>query len=695
MTSKIHARTCHLCEAACGLLMTVEDGRVTRVTGDPDDPLSRGAICPKGTAIPDLQEDTDRLRTSLRRTESGWQPIRWDDAFDQITQKLCALIDAHGPNSIAVYRGNPSAHNLGLASHGSYVSKAIGTRNNYSASTIDQIPHQIIGLWMYGHNFLIPVPDIDRTEVMIILGGNPLASNGSLWTVPGVRERIRNLTRRGGRLIVIDPRRSETADMASEHLAIRPGHDAPLLIGLLLALDEAGLVNPAHSLPLLKGWDAAWQALKRFSIDWCAAASGIDAATIRRLARTLGEADRAVVYGRMGLSVTGYGTLNHWLIQLLNIATGNLDREGGSMFTQPANDICALTGRGHYDRSRSRVSGKPEILGEYPIGVLAEEILTPGEGQIRALITIAGNPVLSTPNGTQLDAALQSLELMVSLDTYITETSRHAHYILPPAGPLERGHYPTPFYQLAVRNIAKYSPPLFERNADSLHDWEIVDTLARRIAGHTGRSLPPPFTPEMALGFGLAQGGQVSFDALLANPHGVDLGPLRPCIASRLHSEDGRIDCAPPLVLDELQRLAADPKYAPSPNQGLSLIGRRHVRSCNSWMHNVPRLMKGAERCTLLIHPDDARARNLGEGSLARVTSRTGEVTIAVEVSDEMMPGVVSIPHGFGHGRDGVGWSLAAQHAGVSVNDLTDELLADPITGNAAVNGVPVEVRAA
>jgi anaerobic selenocysteine-containing dehydrogenase len=695
MSKIIHTRTCHLCEAACGLLMTLEAGKVVRVEGDDKDPLSRGHICPKGTAIPDLQEDPDRLRAPLKRVGADWQVISWEQAFDEVSAKLCALIDAHGGNSIAVYRGNPGIHNMGLASHTHLISKAIRTKNNYSATTIDQIPHQMIGLWMYGHNFIIPVPDIDRTEVMLMIGANPLASNGSLWTVPGVKERIRTLVKRGGKLIVVDPRKSETAQEATDFIAIKPGRDAPMLLGLLLALDEAGLVKPAHLQPLLKDWDMVWARLRRFSLDWCARACGLPKETLQQLARSLGEAKHAVVYGRMGVSVTRYGTLNQWLIQLLNIATGNLDRVGGAMLTQPANDIIKITGNGGSHRWASRVSQRPEVLGEFPVGVLAEEILTPGDDQIKALITIAGNPVLSNPNGTQLDAAFETLEFMVSVDTYITETSRHADYILPPAGPLERPHYPTAFFALAVYNSAKYSPPLFEKAAGAMHDWEILDGLARRVAAQTGANLPPPFTPDQALEASLAISGRgITLDMLRETPHGIDLGPLQPCLAERLGTADKMIACAPEILLHDLDRLADDSQFAEAHATSLQLIGRRHVRSCNSWMHNVPRLMKGPDRCTLMIHPADAKQRNLAQGDRARVTSRTGEVELAVEITDDMMPGVVSIPHGFGHSREGVGWTLAAKHAGVSVNDLTDELLSDPLTGNAAVNGVSVEVRA-
>jgi anaerobic selenocysteine-containing dehydrogenase len=695
MSTTRHTRTCHLCEAACGLLMSVQDGKVIRVEGDDQDPLSRGHICPKGTAIPDLQDDPDRLRKPLKRVGDGWQTISWSQALDEVSAKLCALVDAHGGNSVAVYRGNPGVHNMGLASHGHLISKALGTKNNYSATTIDQIPHQMIGLWMYGHNFFIPVPDIDRTDVMLMVGANPLASNGSLWTVPGVKERIRNLHKRGGKLIVIDPRKSETAQEAADYIAIKPGRDAPMLLGILLALDAAGLVKPAHLQPLLKDWDMLWARLRRFTLDWCACACGLPKTTIEYLARSLGEAERAVVYGRMGVSVTRYGALNQWLIQLINIATGNLDRVGGAMLTQPANDIIKITGSGGSHRWTSRVSQKPEVLSEFPVGILAEEILTPGEGQIKALITIAGNPVLSNPNGTQLEAAFEKLDLVVSVDTYITETSRHAHYILPPTGPLERAHYPTAFFALAVHNSAKYSPPLFEKANHSLHDWEILDGLARRVAAHTGAKLPPAFTPDQALEAGLAKSGRgVTMQMLRDSPHGIDFGPLQPCLIERLCTADKMIACAPEILLRDLDRLADDALFSAGADTSLQLIGRRHMRSCNSWMHNIPKLMKGRDRCTLMMHPDDAKPRNLNNGSKAQVTSRTGKVELDVELTTDMMPGVVSIPHGFGHHRTGVGWTLAAKHAGVSVNDLTDELCADPLTGNAAVNGVAVEVVA-
>ena len=433
-----HLRTCHLCEANCGIIISVEGRDVLSIKGDPDDPLSRGHICPKATAIADLESDPDRLRTPVKRMGDQWQPISWDTAYAEIASRFAALRAAGG--EAAMYIGNPTAHNYSIASQTPLLRKALGAKAMFSASSVDQVPHQLVQLWMYGHNALFPIPDIDRTQHMVIIGGNPLASNGSVWTVPDVKQRIQDLQARGGRLTVIDPRRTETAAIADAHHFIRPGSDPALLVALLLALDEAGLVAPGRLGAMLAGWDNAWAALRQFDIAPLAAACGIDEAAIRALATELGSGEPAIVYGRIGVSTASFGTLNHWLINLINIATGNLDRVGGAMFSTPAVDIVGQTGSGTRGRFHSRVSGHPEVLGEFPAVAMAEEIATPGEGQIKALVTIAGNPVLSVPDGGALDTALDTLDLMVSIDMYVTATSAHADYILPPCSPLEKDH---------------------------------------------------------------------------------------------------------------------------------------------------------------------------------------------------------------------------------------------------------------
>ncbi len=688
-----HYRTCHICEANCGVVVEVEGRKVLSIKGDAANPLSRGHICPKATALADLQDDPDRLRTPVKRMGSDWVPIGWEQAYAEIAERVAAVRSGSGTASL--YIGNPNAHNYATSTQMPLLRKVLGTKGIFSASTVDQVPHQLVQMLMYGHNALFPVPDIDRTMLMIIIGGNPLASNGSVWTVPDVKKRIEALQARGGKLVVIDPRRTETAKIADEHYFVQPGTDSALLVGLLLALDEAGLVNPGRLTPMLGDWDAAWDTLRQFDVESCAAHCGIAAATIRDLAAQLGSGQPAAVYGRIGVSVSAFGSLNHWLINLINIATGNLDREGGPMFTRPAVDIVGSSGPGTQGRFHSRVSGHPELLGEFPAVCLAEEIATPGDGQIRALFTVAGNPVLSVPDGGALDAALESLELMVSVDMYVTATTRHAHYILPPCGPLEKDHYPMLLGPMAVRNFANYSPATLPMTEGAKADWEIVAELARAIAARRGESMPNIRHPREALDAMLRHSPRgLTLAEVEAHPHGLDLGALEAgMIPGRLQTADKRIACAPPVLVADLDRLAA--AMAETPTEGLRLIGRRHVRNNNSWLHNSRRLLKGPDRCTLMIHPDDAAGRGISDGALVTIRSRIGAVTVAAEVSDDVMPGVVSLPHGFGHGRSGVRLSVAREKPGVSINDLTDGAAIDPLSGNAVLNGVPVEVELA
>ncbi|MFN7177636.1 MAG: molybdopterin-dependent oxidoreductase, partial [Thermaurantiacus sp.] len=494
----IHRRTCHICEANCGILIEMEAGAVRAIRGNPDDVLSRGHICPKATAIADLETDPDRLRRPMRRVGAEWVEADWDEAFAEIAARYAA-VKVEGAEG-ALYIGNPTAHDYAIGMQMRGLKKALGTSNVFSASTVDQIPHQLVQMWMYGHNALFPIPDIDRAHLFLMIGANPVASNGSVWTVPDVKRRIAELKARGGRLIVVDPRRTETADLASVHHFIRPGTDPAFLIGLLLALDEAGLVEPGRLAPLLDdGWAAAWDAIRGFRLEALATCCGVPEGTIRALAAELGVGPPAIVYGRMGVSVAEFGALNHWLIQLLNIATGNLDREGGLLFSLPAADIVAATGPGSYGRHRSRVRGLPEVMGEYPVVTLSDEIETPGEGQVKALFVIAGNPVLSTPDGSRLARALETLHLMVSVDMYVTATSAHAHWILPPSGPLAKDHYPLVLGPIAVRNFAKYSPPLRAPAPGEKTDWEIVSGLAGAIATARGLEPPAPVPPPQAL----------------------------------------------------------------------------------------------------------------------------------------------------------------------------------------------------
>jgi anaerobic selenocysteine-containing dehydrogenase len=704
---RVHHRACNLCEAICGLEIRVAGDEILSIRPDDADPLSQGHICPKAVALKDLHADPDRLRRPIRRTAEGWVEMEWDAAFDLVAERLGDVVAQHGGDAVANYLGNPTVHNYGGLTHGPRFLSTIRTKNRFSATSVDQLPHQLIAYWMYGHQLLVPIADIDRCDYLLVLGANPMASNGSLMTVPAFPKRLKALQARGGRMVVIDPRRSETAEVADEHLFIRPGTDAAFLAGLLKVIDNENLGHPGRLAAIEDGLEVALADLGALDLDRLAAHCGIPVATIQRIARAFAAAPRAAAYGRMGVSTQARGTLCQWLIQLLNIATGNLDREGGAMFTRPAVDLVdnPTSKPGSFGRWTSRVRSLPEFGGELPVAALAEEILTPGDGQVRALITVAGNPVLSTPNGRQLDTALASLDFMVSIDFYLNETTRHADVILPPTCTLEHDHYDLIFHVFAVRNTARYSEALFERGPDQRHDWEIFEALGDRIAARLGAKRAPHPRPEQVVDMGLKIGPygglkkhplNLSLAALKAAPHGVDLGALEPCLPARLANAGQHIRCAPPELLAELASFAASLADAPtSAPASLSLIGRRHVRSNNSWMHNSQRLVKGPVRNRLLMHPDDLAARGIATGATVRIASRVGAVEIEVEASDAMMPGVVSLPHGWGHGREGVRLAVASEHAGVSPNDLTDQLLIDPVCGNAALNGVPVTVAAA
>jgi anaerobic selenocysteine-containing dehydrogenase len=698
-TRTIH-RACNLCEAICGLQIKVDGERIVSIRGDHLDPFSRGHICPKAVALKDIHEDPDRLRHPLQRIDGRWQEISWDAAFDFAAERLARIIVANGNDAVGFYAGNPTVHNIGTLLNLPPLARLLKTRNAFSATSVDQLPQQLASLLMFGHQFLIPIPDIDHCDYFLVLGANPIASNGSMMTVPDVGKRLAAIRARGGKVVVIDPRRTETAEIASEHHFIRPAGDAALLMAIINTLRGEGRFRLADGLPL-NGLEAALDAIAAITPEIAAAHTGIEAATIRRIAREFAAAPSAVCYGRIGTTLQAFGTLNQWLVQLLNIVSGNLDRVGGALLTDP---LIPLTGPGtrpgHHGRWRSRVSGLPESGGELPVAALAEEILVPGAGQIRGLLTICGNPVLSTPDGRGLDAALDSLEFMLSIDIYLNETTRHAELILPPTSSLNHDHYDLVFNAFAVRNVARFNAAIWPRPADERHDWEILQALGQRLAGRLQREfrpLPPTAALISAmLANGSAQSGQ-TLASLQAAEHGLDLGPLQPSLAARLQTADGRIDCAPAALLADIARfmasLDARPDGAPSRRSGqFILIGRRHVRSNNSWMHNSHRLVKGKRRDQLLMHPADLAAIGGRDGELLEVRSATGRVQIAVEASDSLMRGVVSLPHGFGHARGGTRQAIAERHPGVSYNDLCSRRDLDALSGNAALNGVPVEV---
>ncbi|WP_435769285.1 molybdopterin-dependent oxidoreductase [Nocardioides sp. SYSU DS0651] len=690
---------CNLCEAICGLVLTIEDGRVTGARGNPADPLSRGHVCPKGVAIGDVHADPDRLRRPVRRVGDSWEEMGWDEALDLVADRIAATINEHGDDALATYLGNPSVHSLGALTHGIAMLQSFRTRNKYSATSVDQLPHQLVGRLLYGHQLLLPVPDIDRTSYFLVFGANPMASNGSLMTVPDFPGRLRELRARGGRMVVFDPRRTETAKVAHEHHFVRPGTDAWVLLAMLRTVLVEGLARPAS---YVDGLDELERVLADFTPEAAERASGVPAEVVERVARELATADGAAAYGRMGVSTQEFGLVCQWAVQALNLVTGNTDRVGGAMLTSPAIDAVGrgLLGRGHYDRYRSRVRGAPEFAGELPVSVLREEIETPGEGQVRALLTNAGNPVLSTPDGVALDRALAGLDFYAAIDIYVNETTRHADVILPPTTHLERDHYDLAFHVLAVRDTARFSEAVFPRAEDQRHDWEIYRDLHARIVRRLRRKPPLArrlvtsarlrLSPACIVGALLRTGRSgVTISALRRHPEGVDIGPLRPGqLPRRLFTRDKRIQVLPTLVVEDLDRLRA--QELPADGE-LVLIGRRHQRDCNSWLHNTDRLARGRSRHHLLMHPDDLAARGLADGDTVTVKSRVGAVVVEVRASEDLMPGVVSLPHGYGHQRDGVLLGVAQQVTGVSINDLTDPERLD-VSGNAALSGVPVTV---
>jgi anaerobic selenocysteine-containing dehydrogenase len=688
-----------LCEAMCGIAVTTAGGKAARIEGDRHDALSRGHVCPKAVALEDVRLDPDRVREPLVREGGALRAADWTRAITEAGSRLAAVRESYGRDAVAVYLGNPMAHNgHGLLGAGVLLG-VLRTRSRFSATSTDQLPHMLASLEMLGHQGLLPVPDVDRTDFFLCIGANPLVSNGSLMTAPGIERRLKELRARGGRLVVVDPRRTETARMADEHHFIRPGTDALLLMAMVRTLFEEGLVAPAHLDGLLRGRAELRDAAEPFAPERVAAQAGIAAEEVRRLTRLLARSRRAVVYGRVGICQQEFGALAAWLLLALSALTGNLDRPGGVMFTTPAVDVVrlgALLGqRGSFARYRSRVRGLPEFGGELPVACLAEEIEA---GHVRALVTLAGNPVASAPNGARLARALAKLDTMVSVDLYRNETTRHAHVLLPAAFGLEREHFDLILQVVAVRNTARWSPPIFKPPPGVRDDWTILTDLACEVAAgspaasvlaRAARALGPRRVLDAALRAGPYR---LSVRELERHPHGIDLGPLEPRLPGLLGTPDRRIHLAPGCFLDDVPRLRAAFDAAPGEGE-LVLVGRRNVRSNNSWMHNSHRLVKGRAACTLLMHPRDAAARGLTSGARVRLRSRVGEIRVPLEVTADIAPGVVSLPHGWGHARDGVELTIAREHAGASINDVTDDARVDALSGNAAFSGTPVVVE--
>ena len=700
-----HFRTCNLCEAMCGIEIKHDGVKVLSMKGDKDDPFSKGYICPKATALQDLHEDSDRLRHPVERTANGWKEIGWAEALDKVAAGIQSVQKKHGQNAFGIYLGNPNVHNLGGMLTIKHLLTSIKTRSRFSATSIDQLPHHIVSMHLFGHMLRIPVPDVNRTQYMLIIGGNPLASNGSIMTAPNMRQKLKDIKARDGKVVVIDPRRTETADIASEHHFIRPATDVLLLLAMLNEIYLQGYADKPHAknsraAALVPEIARIADFAKDYSAESVAEITGIAAKEIKRLVKEFCEAESSVCYGRMGVSVQEFGLLSQYLIMLINIVTGRLDEVGGLMFPNPAVDVVNNSGPGYLGKRHSRVSNLPDFNGDYPVVAMADEMLVEGAGQLKGFMTVAGNPVLSTPNGEKLDTAFANLDFMVAIDYFVTETSRHAHIILPPVSPLERDHYDVTFNNFAVHNVAKYSKALFAKQRSAKHDWQIYLELAKRLdkkavlATKVERLIIKVLGPKFVLNQGLKRGPYkgLNLKQLKKNPHGIDLGSLKTMLPQALKHKDKQIHLNVDFYRADLERVQE--MMQDYDDKQILLIGRRHVRSNNSWLHNSYRLVKGKPRCTLMLHPETAKEYGIEDGQNVKVTSRVGSVTIVAEVTDELMPNVVSIPHGWGHGRKGVKQKIAQAHAGVSVNDLTDDTLIDQLSGNAAVNGVPVQLEA-
>ncbi|WP_209121353.1 molybdopterin-dependent oxidoreductase [Alkalihalobacillus sp. BA299] len=735
----IRYRTCPLCEATCGLEIHTQDREVVHIKGDKLDPFSRGYLCPKGYSVKELHSDPDRLQKPMIRRGQDWQEVSWEEAFSEIRMKLRPIIEENGNDAVAVYLGNPTVHNLGLMLFMPMFLRTLGSRSIFSASTLDQIPKQLSSEIMFGSDANLPIPDIDHTDYLLMIGANPLASNGSLMTAPNMRGRIKALKERGGKLVVLDPVRTVTAKQANEHHFIRPGTDALFLFGVIYTLFDENLVNLGKLGDLINGLEKMKFLSKDFPPEVVSSKCGIPAETIRRLAQDLAKAQKAIVYGRMGTCTQLFGTMNSWLIDVINVLTGNLDCEGGVMFPNPATRraLSKRVRKPRYNRYQTNIRNLPEVLGELPVSSLAEEIENPGPGQVKAFISIAGNPALSAPNSQRLNDALEKVDFMVSIDCYLNETTRNAHVILPVPSPLEKSHYDITFYSLAIRNIAHYSPPVFDLPREKMDEWEILlhltaavneqviegdqrktldDFTIKELIKHEIKNQNSPIYgkdvyeildflkdrsgPERLLDFYLRVGPYgdhfggnpdgLSLSVLEDHPHGLDLGALHPRIKDILQTSSGKIELAPSLLVEDVDRLRETIKTLPD---NLLLVGRRDLRSNNSWMHNLPVLVKGEERCTLWIHPDDARRLDLINEHRVLVQSRTGQIVVPIHMTEDVMPGTVSLPHGWGHNLPGTRLKVAKKHAGTNVNILTDEQVIDKISGNAVLNGVPVSIE--
>ncbi len=705
-----HFRVCNLCEAMCGLEIEHKGENILSIKGDPKDPFSKGSICPKGALIHHLHKDPDRLRKPLKKNANGnWDEVTWTDALDYTAERIINIQKKYGRDAVALYFGNPTVHNFGAMMFIGELKRMLGTKNNFSPTSMDQLPHHFIGYYMFGHPLNIPIPDVERTKNLIMIGANPIASNGSIMSGCGPLERIKKIQQAGGKVVLVDPRHNETARHVDQHIFIKPGTDVYLLLAMLHLIMKNEWVALDHLTEHISGLEKLEDIALPYPPQKVAERTGISAEIIHQLTLDYVLEEHAVLYGRMGMSTQEHGGLCHWLITVINIITGHFDKEGGAMFTDPAVNIKRNKGfKPAHGRWHSRVRGLPEFEGELPVSVMAEEMLTPGEGQIKGLITFAGNPVLSSPNGKRLDRALEGLDFMMSMDIYLNATTAKADIILPPPSHLEVDHYDLIFNQLSIRNNAKFSEALFSPEEGQLYDWQIIKELVQRLSKNSPkkRSLPHKYlTPRQLLNIGLMTGpygklshpsrwfSGLSLSKLIKSKHGISLGHLKPMVPKVLNTSDNKINIADDVFLHGLKDLAHAENPTLDKNQ-FYYIGRRHLRNNNSWMNNISKLAEGKNRCTVMMHPDDAQRLNITQGETVAVKSSTGIIELPTEITPKIMPQVISIPHGFGHNKKGVKMTVAASvdKAGVSVNDITDHNRLDKVTGNAAFSGTIVTI---
>ena len=711
MTNTIKYRTCHLCEAMCGLAIEIKDNEVLSISGHEDDIYSKGHICPKGAALKDLHNDPDRLKEPVKRTTHGWQKISWKEAFDLVEQGFKKIRKKYGNNAIATYTGNPTVHNTGTALTLYDTINAINTQNRYASHSLDSVPVFLVNQMMFGHAMMAPIPDIENINYMLIIGANPMASNGSFMSTPNIRGKIKAIKDKGGKVVVIDPRKTETAQKASEHYFIHPEKDVLFLLAIINELTRRNAIAESRALSFSDHLEELKKIAEPYTAEKVAPVTGISTDQLNHMVDDLLGHSNSIVYGRLGVNIQSYGTLCQWLITSINILLGRLDEKGGLLFTLPAIDYVTLMAHeSKMFRYSSRVKSYQEIVGEFPTATLAEEILTEGKEQVRGFLTIAGNPARSAPNSKMVEKALADLEFMVAVDMYINETTKYADVILPPAVGLETMHYSFVLHMVATRNTTKFSPAPLPITKNQRYDWQIMQELQRRLFSgnifkrikyNLGSRIHPKTKLDLALKTGpygiwggrLFKKDGISLKRLEKHVGGVELSPLSAVLPKRLFTKNKHIELVPEIFAKEIIKVKELLSPDADANFPLKLIGRRHLRSNNSWMHNLPMLSGGTRRCTVMIHPDDAAQFHIEDKEMVEVYTELGSIQIEAEITKDIIQGTICIPHGWGHNAKDTALKVAEEQAGSNINELMNHERLDPLSYNMAFNGHPVAIR--